>query len=179
MVIAAQTGVPGAMEELLARHKEAMLRTARRFAERSEDAEDLVQDAMLRALLNIGRFRKESRIGTWLIAIVKNAALSMRRRTKVAAWVSIDDRRADGAQCWDVPDTRSNPERSVITRELLRIIGNRLSEQTTTQQMIVQACVLEEQPTREVAQRFGTTLGSVKSHLYRIRQGLTDLRSTA
>jgi DNA-directed RNA polymerase specialized sigma24 family protein len=53
LVAAAQAGVTDAMDELLARHKTALYRAARRFTRSHEDAEDLVQDAMFRAFVNV------------------------------------------------------------------------------------------------------------------------------
>ena len=171
LVMAAQAGTPGAIDEILARHKGAMFRAARRFTKNQEDAEDLVQDAMLRAFVNIRRFRKESRIGTWLVAIVNNAALSLKRRAKLAFWLSIDDREK-GLEGWDFPDTTRNPEQEVIRQERLQILSEGISRQRERHQLVLQACVFDEQPTREAARLLGLTAGSTKSHLYRARRVL-------
>ena len=175
LVMAAQAGKSGAIDELLARHRRAMFRAARRFTENQEDAEDLVQDAMLRAFVNIGRFRKESRIGTWLVAIVNNAALSLKRRTKLARWLSIDDRNGQKrVEGWDFPDTARNPEQEVIRLELLQVLRKGISRQREIHQVVMQACVFDEQPTREAARLLGLTPGATKSHLYRARRSLAD-----
>ncbi len=173
LIMAAQAGKPGAIDELLVRHRAAMFRAARRYTNNHEDAEDLVQDAMLRAFVNIRRFRKESRIGTWLVAIVNHAALSLKRRAKLALWFSIDDRRGEeGLEGWDFPDTTRNPEQDVIRQELLQILSEGISRQCEKHQLVMQACVFDEQPTREAARLLGLTAGSTKSHLYRARRGL-------
>jgi RNA polymerase sigma-70 factor, ECF subfamily len=175
LVMAAQAGEPGAIDELLVRHKGAMFRAARRYTNNHEDAEDLVQDAMLRAFVNIRRFRKESRIGTWLVAIVNNAALSMKRRAKLALWFSIDQRKGEeGCKGWDFPDTHRNPEQEVIRQDLLHILNRGISRQSETHQLVMQACLFDEQRTREAARVLGMTAGSMKSHLYRARRSLAD-----
>ena len=128
--MAAQAGKPGAIDEILALHRGAMFRAARRFTDNHEDAEDLVQDAMLRAFVNIQRFRKESRIATWLVAIVNNAALSLKRRAKLAFWLSIDGRKGEeGQEGWDFPNTTRNPEQEIIRKELLQILSEGISRQ--------------------------------------------------
>lgn len=80
LVAAAQAGMTEAMDELLLRHRTALYRAARRFTRSHEDAEDLVQETMLRAFVNVRRFRQESQFATWLMAIVNNAARSMKRK---------------------------------------------------------------------------------------------------
>ena len=177
LIVAAQAGTPGAMDELLVRHRGALLRAARRFTSNQEDVEDLVQDAMLRAHMNIRRFRKESRFGTWLIAIVNNAALSMKRKAKTAIWLSIDERKDElqGSFMWDLPDLRRNPEEEIIRQELLYFLKAAISSQSQKHQIVLQACVLNEQPIREAACALGLTIGSTKSCLYRARRGLSEL----
>ncbi len=54
LIAAAQAGMTDAMDELLVRHRSGLYRAARRFTQNHEDAEDLVQDAMLRAFVNVG-----------------------------------------------------------------------------------------------------------------------------
>ena len=175
LVMAAQAGKPGAIDELLVRHKGAMFRAARRFTNNHEDAEDLVQDAMLRAFVNIQRFRKESRIGTWLVAIVNNAALSMKRRSKLVLWYSMNEGNGEeGSKGWDFPDTHRNPEQEVIRQQMLHILKRGISCQSETHQLVIQACLLDEQRNREAAQALGMTAGSMKSHLYRARRSLAD-----
>src|SRR3974390_3359057 len=121
LVAAAQVGIAGAMNELLARHKTVLYRAARRFTTSHEDAEDLVQDTMLRAFVNVGKFRKECHFATWLIAIVNNAALSMMRKRKNAYFASLDSKNseAEGLNQWDIPDIRCNPEKEIMQKELL------------------------------------------------------------
>jgi len=173
LVMAAQAGKPGAIDEIFALHKGAMLRAARRFTNNHEDAEDLVQDAMLRAFVNIQRFRKESRIATWLVAIVNNAALSLKRRAKLAFWLSIDGRKVEeGQERWDFPNTTLNPEQEIIRKELLQVVSEGISRQSERHQLVMQACVLDEQPIQEAARLLGLTPVSTKSHLYRARRGL-------
>ncbi len=110
LVAAAQAGITGAMDEWLARHKTLMYRPARRFTRSHEDAEDLVQDAMLRAFVNVRRFRKESQVGTWLIAIVNNAALSMMRRGMNSYFVSLDRRHEEVAGPEPLGFSRCSPQ---------------------------------------------------------------------
>lgn len=176
LIHAAQAGMPGAMDELLVRHRGALFGAARRFTNNHEDAEDLVQDAMLRAFINIRRFRGEACFGTWLIAIVNNAALSMKRKGRAACWISIDDTRQElcGSPRWDIPDSHLNPEQEILRQEFLNVLKTAISAQSEERQIVVRTCVFNEQPIREAAPALGLTIGSAKSHLFRARRGLFE-----
>jgi RNA polymerase sigma-70 factor, ECF subfamily len=176
LVAEAQAGMTGAMSELLATHKTALYRAARRFIKSHEDAEDLVQDAMLRAFVNVRKFRKESHFATWLIAIVNNAALSMKRKGRNAYFVSLDSKHeeAPGLGRWDIPDGRRNPEEEIMHQELLAFLHKILLRQSRTHQVILKRCVFDEVSIADTALSLGLTIGSAKSSLYRARRRVSD-----
>jgi RNA polymerase sigma-70 factor (ECF subfamily) len=164
------------MNELLAKHKTVLYRAARRFTTSHEDAEDLVQDTMLRAFVNVGKFRKECHFGTWLIAIVNNAALSMMRKRKNAYFVSLDDKNSEavGPSRQYIPDIRRNPEKEIMQKELLAFLRELLLRQSKTHRVILQWCVSDDVPISDAALALGLTIGSAKSSLYRARRRLSD-----
>ena len=176
LVAAAQSGITDAIDELLARHKTALYRAARRFTRSHEDAEDLVQDAMLRAFVNVRRFRKESHFDTWLIAIVNNAALLMMRKGKNTYFVSLDSRHEEvaGPSRWDFPDARPNPEQQIMQQELRAFLHAVLLRQSPTHQIILERCVFDEVCIADAASSLELTIGSAKSSLYRARRRVSD-----
>jgi RNA polymerase sigma-70 factor (ECF subfamily) len=176
LVAAAQAGRTDAMNELLVRHKTALYRAARRFTRSHEDAEDLVQDAMLRAFVNVRKFRKECHFATWLTAIVNNAALSMKRKEKNTYFVSLDSRHAEpaGPSRWDIPDVRRNAEEETIQQDLLASLHAVLLRQSRTHQMILERCVFNEVRIADAAISLGLTIGSAKSSLYRARRRVSE-----
>jgi RNA polymerase sigma-70 factor (ECF subfamily) len=176
LVAAAQAGRTDAMDELLARHKVAMYRAARRFTRNHEDAEDLVQDAMFRAFVNVRKFREECHFATWLIAIVNNAGRSMKRRGKNIHFVSLESPHQEtaGPSRWDVADVRPDPEEDATRRELLLFLHRVLLRQSRTHQIILERCVFEEGRIADAAASLGVTIGSAKSSLYRARRRVSD-----
>jgi RNA polymerase sigma-70 factor, ECF subfamily len=176
LIAAAQAGVSDAMDELFVRHRRCLYRAARRFTHTHEEAEDLVQDAMLRAFVNVGKFRHESHFATWLIAIVNNAGLSMKRKGKGICWLSLDSRKTElgGMSNWDFPDGRLNPEQETMQQELRAILQAVLLRQSQTHQTILEQCVFNEARIGEVASSLGVTIGSAKSSLYRARRRVFD-----
>jgi RNA polymerase sigma-70 factor, ECF subfamily len=176
LIAAAQAGISDAMDELLVRHRRSVYRAARRFTKSHEDAEDLVQDAMLRAFVNVGKFRHESHFATWLIAIVNNAGISMKRKGKGVSWLSLDSRKNELGRMsnWDIPDGRLNPEQEIVRQELLAILQTVLLRQSRTHQTILEQCVFNEARIGEVASSLRLTIGSAKSSLYRARRRVVD-----
>ncbi len=176
LVAAAQAGMTEAMDELLLRHRTALYRAAKRFTRSHEDAEDLVQDAMLRAFVNVRRFRNECRFATWLTAIVNNAALSMKRKGKNTYFVSLDSRHEEpaGLKRWDIPDVRRDPEEETMQRELLALLRTILLRQSPIHQIILERCVFDDARVADAASSLGLTIGSAKSSLYRARRRVSE-----
>lgn len=175
LVAAAQAGAPGAMGELLVRHRAALYRAARRFTRNHEDAEDLVQEAMLRAFVHLHKFRNECHFGTWLTAILNNAALSVKRKGKNVYFLSLDGT-PDGQgreSHWDIPDIRRSPEEQAMQQQFVTLLHRALLRQPRAHRMILQYSVLDEAPIAQAASTLGLTIGSAKSNLFRARRRLS------
>jgi RNA polymerase sigma-70 factor (ECF subfamily) len=176
LVAAAQAGLTDAMDELLVRHRTVLYRAAKRFTRNHEDAEDLVQDAMLRAFVNVRRFRNESQFSTWLIAIANNAALSMKRKGKNVCYLSLDCRNENGTapNAWEIPDGGSTPEQTVIHQELLAILEAVVLRQSQTHQAILKQCIFNEARIQDAASTLGLTIASAKSSLFRAKRRVSE-----
>ena len=72
-------GDEAAFETLVTRHREVAYRVARRLAGRHAEADDLVQEAFLRAYRSLSSFRGESLFRTWLVRILMNLAVNSRK----------------------------------------------------------------------------------------------------
>jgi RNA polymerase sigma-70 factor, ECF subfamily len=80
LVLLARQGDPEAFDQLVVRHQAAVYRAALAAVRVPQDAEDVAQDAFVRAWSNLGRFRGDSAFKTWLLTITWNCAMSRRRR---------------------------------------------------------------------------------------------------
>lgn len=89
LVALAQEGKRWAMDELLRRHSPTMQRLASRMLRDSADAEDVLQEAYVRAFQALPGFKGNSAFSTWLYRIVVNACL-MYKRKKVPQFLSFD-----------------------------------------------------------------------------------------
>src|SRR5580704_19390180 len=98
LVSQARDGDFAAFEELFERHRLLVYRFAYQMAGRRDDAEDIVQEAFVRAYQNLGKYRDEAKFTTWLLRIVTNlctdmARMSTRRQT-------LEQQEAAGSLVW-------------------------------------------------------------------------------
>src|SRR5574342_612868 len=91
LVQAAKGGDIGAFEELVKRYDRNVFRIAQHITQNREDAEDVVQDAFLKAYGNLGQFQGQSKFYTWLVRIAVNEALMKLRRRRPERMVSLDE----------------------------------------------------------------------------------------
>ena len=85
LVLLARQGDPDAFDQLVVRHQAAVFRAALAALRVREDAEEVAQDAFIRAWRALGRFRGDSSFRTWMLRIVWNRAIS--RRRGLASWL--------------------------------------------------------------------------------------------
>ncbi len=130
---------------------------------------------MLRAIRNIGRFRGESRVVTWLNSIVINTALSNKRREKHICWIALDEHEGEAARfCMrSLPDVRRNPEEDYSHREIRGLLRRETLKLHPKYRFILKACDLDDCSLEQVAQSLGMHLGTARSRLHRARWSLS------
>src|SRR6202161_4909024 len=84
LVQAAKRGDDSALEELVRRYDRNVFRIAQHITQNREDAEDVVQEAFLKAYSNLEKFQEQSKIYTWLVRIAVNGGLMEVRRGEAA-----------------------------------------------------------------------------------------------
>src|SRR5512142_3464658 len=88
LVRAAKAGDIGAFEQLVRKYDRNVFRIANHITQNREDAEDVVQDAFLKAFQNLEQFQGQSKFYTWLVRIAVNEALMRLRRRRPERMVS-------------------------------------------------------------------------------------------
>jgi RNA polymerase sigma-70 factor (ECF subfamily) len=185
LVREAQRGDRSAFEELVRHYDQAVLRLAMHLTGSDHEAQDIYQEAFLKAYKNIGRFRFECSFYTWIYRIVTNLCLDNIRKKQVrkeAAPVATD---ADG-EVYDilaqVADGRSgaNPERDLMRRELGKRISRALEKLTPRERMVFELKHYQGLKLRTVGEVLNTTEETAKNTLFRatqkLRGALADMR---
>jgi RNA polymerase sigma-70 factor, ECF subfamily len=170
LISLAQAGDREAFNELVLKHTSRIFRVSLRLLKNHEDAEDNLQNTLLKAFCQLRRFKKESQFSTWLFRIATNEALmSIRRRRsrniQKDASVAEDHEREN----FDVADPASNPERQYICKEYASAILRGLTPRLKT---IVLLQKMEGWTTEELAARFGVTAQCIKYRSFHARKVL-------
>ena len=185
LVREAQRGSCAAFEELVRHYDQAVLRLALHLTGSEHEAQDIYQEAFLKAYKNIGRFRFECSFYTWIYRIVTNLCLDQIRKKHVRkedAPVATD---ADGEQydvLAQVADGRSgaNPERDLMRRELGGRITRALDKLTPRERMVFELKHYHGLKLRTVGEVLNTTEETAKNTLFRatqkLRGALADIR---
>ncbi|HEX3819027.1 MAG TPA: sigma-70 family RNA polymerase sigma factor [Candidatus Sulfotelmatobacter sp.] len=141
------------------------------------DAEDIVQEAMLKALANIRQFRSEARFSTWLIQITVNEALMRRRRERKGMVESIDERRDDEGEYIprDFADWREVPSETLERKEIRQKLADALASLDRKYREVFVLRDVEHLNIQETAEALGISVASVKTRLLRARLMLRDL----
>jgi len=160
---AAQQGRVEAFEELVRRYQVPLVRFLRRTGS-AQEAEDLTQDAFVRAYENLHRYRPSWRFSTWLFTIARRLCLNRNRRRRPVA-----DTDALGA----VPSAAPSPSAAVADAEERFRLWDRAAVVLSTPQLnALWLHYVEEMPLAEVARVLGRSLAAVKTMLHRARKRL-------
>jgi RNA polymerase sigma-70 factor, ECF subfamily len=147
---------------------------AQRMTTNREDAEEIVQEAFLRAFKHLPKFRGESTMATWLCAIVQNVGLERIRNQKGLVYLPLEQapNENDNRFAYDFPDPGRNPEQHCQNRELEEILLSEIDGMDSICKRTIQLCALEELSQIEVANALGVSVLTVKSRLFNGRRML-------
>lgn len=185
LVREAQRGNRTAFEELVRHYDQAVLRLALHLTGSEHEAQDVYQEAFLKAYKNIGRFRFECSFYTWIYRIVTNLCLDNIRKKQVRKEDAPVAKDSEG-EAYDllaqVPDGRSgaNPERDLMRRELGGRISRALEKLTPRERMVFELKHYQGLKLRTVGEMLNTTEETAKNTLFRatqkLRGALADMR---
>jgi RNA polymerase sigma-70 factor (ECF subfamily) len=185
LVREAQRGNHVAFEELVRHYDQAVLRLALHLTGSEQDAQDIYQEAFLKAYKNVGNFRFECSFYTWIYRIVTNLCLDHLRKKNVRkedAGVVTDAQGEEFDLLEQTPDQhpRASPERDLLRRELGGRISRALEKLTPRERMVFELKHYHGLKLRTVGEMLNTTEETAKNTLFRatqkLRGSLADMR---
>jgi RNA polymerase sigma-70 factor (ECF subfamily) len=176
LVQSAKAGDVSAFEELVKRYDRNVFRIAQHITQNSEDAEDVVQDAFLKAYSNLAQFQGQSKFYTWLVRIAVNEALMKLRRRRPERMVSLDEdvKTEDDSLPREVADWSPNPEQQYTQAELRDILTKTIQGLPATFRTVFVLRDVEGLSTEETAEALELSVPAVKSRLLRARLQLRE-----
>ncbi len=160
-----------AFEAILRRHNRLLFRTARSILKSDTEAEDVLQEAYLRAWRALATFRSDAKLSTWLVRIVINEALGRLRRVGAqvipleAAMASSDPEMQ--ASMHDAPDER--PERVAMRAQVRRLMEARIDRLPEAFRTVFVLRAVEELSVEEVAVALQLPEATVRTRYFRAR----------
>jgi len=169
---------------LLAAHQEKLYRVAYRMAGHHEDAQDLLQDALLEAYRSFRKFQRGTYFDKWLYRIMTNTFIDRQRHKKRVGRVDSLDAPSVGADdgeisAREIPDWTEEPSRRVLHDEFGEPVQEALNQLKPDFRMVLILSDVEEFSYEEIAEMLNIPIGTVRSRLHRardmMRQTLTPL----
>jgi RNA polymerase sigma-70 factor, ECF subfamily len=181
LISSVQRGQSELFYELVRPYERRVYAAAMAILRNQQDAEDVAQEAMLKAFSNIRQFRAEARFSTWLIQITVNEALMRRRRERTVPMEGLDYRPEGNEESEYAPrdfaDWREIPSEALERKEVRQRLAEALGTLDRKYREVFMLRDMEHLNIQETAEALGITAASVKTRLLRARLMLRDLLS--
>lgn len=186
LVADAQRGDAAALSDLLEMHQNRLFNIARRMVGNRDDAAEITQDAMCRIIEHIGTYDGRSAVGTWMVRIVMNLAISHGRKQQKRQAISMDAEFGGGGSgdTWvdqvgalrkRMADYREpDPEFRVEQSELIERLHEALDLLDEDFKAVIVLRDFDGLDYQQIGQALDIPVGTVKSRLFRARLALRE-----
>jgi RNA polymerase sigma factor (sigma-70 family) len=173
LVEAARAGQEWAFVELCGRYSKRVFNTIYGVTKNREDAEDALQDSMMRAFLHLKQFDGRSSFATWFTRIGINSALMILRKRRIRLETSMDAT-AEGEtwQSWQIADYSANPEEHFAGSERSLHLKRAICRLPTALRSVVERGQMEGHSMKQIARTMGISIPATKSRLARAKVAL-------
>ena len=160
-----------AMQVLFARHQVKVYRFVLRLIGDEAAEEDVISDVFLEVWRHAGRFEARSSVSTWLMAIARNKAYSMRRRPRGE---ELDEAKAEA-----LIDTDDDPEVAAQKKDKGDVLRACIQRLTVEHREVIDLVYYHEKSIDEVAEIVGIPENTVKTRMFYARKKLSEMLSAA
>src|SRR5277367_4221212 len=173
LVQLAQDGQEWAFVELCTRNSKRVFNTIYGVTKNREDAEDALQDSMMRAFMHLKQFDGRSSFATWFTRIGINSALMILRKRRIRLETSMDAT-AEGEtwQTWQIADLSANPEEHYVGCERSRHLKRAICHLPNALRSVVEHGQMEGHSMKQIARTMGISIPATKSRLARAKVAL-------
>jgi len=173
LVEAAKSGHHTAFATLCEKYAHQLLRAAHRITRSHEDAEDAVQDALMRAFIHLRDFDGRSTFATWITRIAINSALMILRKKRIVTEVALEGSDELGVGfVYEIADHGPNPETRYARDEEQRRLRQAVQKLRPALRGVVQIQHLHEGTMQETADAMGISLAAAKARLFHAKAAL-------
>jgi RNA polymerase sigma-70 factor, ECF subfamily len=161
-----------AFRAIMQTHNRKLYRIARSIVRNDSEAEDVVQEAYVRAFSYLESFRGDSTLATWLARIVMNEALGRLRKQHPTVGLDTVEAQRPEAEIIQFPRSGNSddPERMMAQRQILRLVEQATDALPEVYRTVFVTRVIEGMSVEETAELLGVRVETVKTRLHRARR---------
>jgi RNA polymerase sigma-70 factor, ECF subfamily len=177
LVSMAKLGDSDAFVALSKPYADRILRTIFHITRNWHDAEDVLQDAMLRAFSHLKDFQEKSSFSTWVTRIAINSALMMLRKKRVCQEMPFEsiDGSGDNYEAREPKSPAEDPESQLARKEREELLNDAILRLPHSLREVVELRRVRGYSTKEIAHALGISVPAVKSRLSRARATLREV----
>lgn len=173
LVLRVQQGDKAAYDLLVLKYQHKIIQLVNRYVKDPNDAQDVAQEAFIKAYRALGNFRGESAFFTWLYRIAINTAknyLMSRSRRSADSQVDVQD----AEQIEKAPQLQGmeTPERLLLNQEIVETIKTAIAKLPEEMRIAIMLREFEGMSYEEIAQAMDCPVGTVRSRIFRAREAI-------
>ncbi len=172
LVAAAREGDYSAFEKLYELHRNTVYRFAFQMTRSRDEAEDIAQEAFVRAFQNLHRFRKEAKFTTWILRITTN--LCTDRARMGTRRTNLEQQEATGGLEWMTVGNVVNPVEELEEERRAKLVRKAVQALPAHHRGVLILRDFEEKDYKEIAEILKCTVGGAKLRVLRARRALRD-----
>lgn len=179
LIRAAQQGDSRAFDRLIHRYQGQIYRAMTRACANPDLAQDVLQEAMIRAFRALPQFRGDASFATWLFRIAKNLCVRKQQQMLAHPTISLDqplgeEEDAESLLRQMIDHTAQNPQQVVLDEEIRQKVREAVDKLPPNLREVLILRDMEDLSNQETAQRTGLTVAAVKARLHRARALLRE-----
>jgi RNA polymerase sigma-70 factor (ECF subfamily) len=175
LIFSFQSGDENAYTEIVNRYKDKLVNFVYRYTGNYDDAEDIVQDTMLKVYINKDLYREIARFSTWVYTIAINIAKTRLVRVQKYKTYSLSNINPEADEEFDLPDEAYLPDTDANSKIQSKYIQNALNRIPEKYKKLVILRDIEELSYEEICEITRLPMGTVKSRINRGREKLQKL----
>jgi RNA polymerase sigma-70 factor, ECF subfamily len=169
LVAAAKLGDHSAFTELWTRHSNTAFKMAYRITGNRDDAEDVIQDAWMKAYVHLKTFDGRAKFSTWLTRITINSALMTLRKKRAHHETRMEVTDGENWQYWEITDRTKDVEELYAGNERIGALRQAICLLRPSLRNVVEMHQFNDRSVKEVAELAGLSVAATKSRLLRAR----------
>jgi RNA polymerase sigma factor (sigma-70 family) len=170
LLATAKSGEAAALDTLYRAHAERLFRTVHRITRNREDAEDAVQDSLLRAFIHLKSFDGRSTFSTWLTRIAINSALMILRKRRVSP--EPYPSRSTTEVLLEISDPSPDPERQYAERQRESFLRDAITGLSPRTRRALEFHTFQDYSLQETAAQIGISLSATKGRFFHAKAAL-------